>query len=100
MEQGIVDVDEYMKLENDVYIAANNELPEREKHKKAVRFGIISTSVLTAIVSHQTPDNDYEIKNYKPDDLHKLLNRMHQVLDGFSDGKMPNRAELEEIVDA
>jgi len=99
-EEGIVDLEEYIKLENAVYEAAYKALSKKEKHKKVVRFGIICTSVLSAIVSHEAPDNGYELKNYDPNNLHKLLQRMHVVLEGFIDGVMPNRKELGDFPNA
>ncbi|MES9942505.1 MAG: hypothetical protein ABW104_20875 [Candidatus Thiodiazotropha sp. 6PLUC2] len=98
-EEGVVDTKEYFRLEEwlwESFEFHNSKMPK----ETVIRFGIMTSFVLKNIVHHQNKNDGYKIKNYTLDELHKLMDRMHQILEGLSDGKLPKREYLPNLPNA
>ena len=98
-EEGVVDANEYLKLED--WLWENYRSNDQKSPKEIiVRFGIMTTFVLRCIVYHQNDKDGYEIKNASMEDLHNLMERMNQVLEGLSDAELPKREYLPKLFNA
>jgi len=92
-EEGVLDTKEYLKLEDglwELFESYGTEVPK----ESIIRFGIMTTFVLKSIIHHENENDGYEVKNVSKSDLHNLMERMNQVLEGLSDANMPNRNYL------
>ena len=98
-ESGEVDIGEYLKLEAEVLGELESEGSNVAKEVVA-RFGIITTVVLRYTVSHKDPSDGFTFIDIEMAKIYDLSERMLQVLEGLSDGKLPNRDLLPELEDA
>jgi len=98
-EEGVVDTEEYLRLEEWLWETFNSHDKKMPK-ETIVRFGIMTSFVLKSIIHHQNENDGYKIKNSTMDELHNLMERMHQVLEGLSNGKLPKREYLPSLPNA
>ena len=98
-EEGVVDTEEYFHLEEWLwkeFKSYDGKVPK----EIIVRYGIMTTVVLKSIVHHQDENDGYKIIDITMEELHNLMERMHQILEGLSNGKMPKKEHLPNLRDA